>query len=316
MLPIVASFSNELEWRIDQAKQRVDVTGRTLGVLVVNKWRMLKNAADRGVRLRLLIVDPQSPFGKQEQHLAQATLEAYRGLPPQIELRLSQRPFLPRIARLDELLLVELAPDAASPMRTQPDVPTLLVSERSASAVYSSFTTAFERAWSEAAQVSSEQSWSATSTRLRAALEAARKPSPEHGHSAVTSGFELEQAILQMFPVLPRFEVRLDVESREYDLIAFDLDVGDPILVEIKAWRRPISVDVAAHVVEIARSSAATVLLLTTTALTPHAAAVLGTAREEAGLRVQHLEIARLADCTTAQQAADLLRRTLRDTAS
>ena len=134
------------------------------------------------------------------------------------------------------------------------------------------------------------------------------------GHPASSSiAFEVEQAVMQMFRTLPGFEVRLDVGggAQDYDCIAFDLAVGDPILVEIKALRHPTGRGVAEQAAHLARSLSAIVLLMTTTRLTAGAAALLQRARDDEQLRVHHVDIHALSECESAHDASTHLRTLL-----
>lgn len=67
--PLVA-FLDAIEGGLRSASSRFDLTGRTLATFVDRNHEAISAAGARGVRTRFLIVDPESPFGKPEQHLA------------------------------------------------------------------------------------------------------------------------------------------------------------------------------------------------------------------------------------------------------
>jgi hypothetical protein len=300
--PLVA-FLEEVEAGIRSASSRFDLAGRTLETFVDRNHEAISAAGARGVRIRFLIVDPESPFGRPEQHLARQAVAGLSDLALNLEVRYSLRPFVPRTARIDDHCIIELSPDAASPMRTSGEALGLRLTRKTYGGLLTQFNDAFERVWSEARLVPQVTApWAEAVARLDNLLDRAAET---QGREYATVGVQLESLLAELFGALPDFEVRVDMAGPDhgFDAIAFDTTVGEPILVQLKLTRAPVHAAVVRQSRAVAESLGTPLLLVTTSELSEGAREVLHQSWVGRRGRVSHLDLRDLARATSPAEA-------------
>lgn len=304
-------FEAELESALLGAARRFDLAGRSLRSLLGGANDTVRSAVSRGVRFRCLLLNPDSPFGREESHLSGLSTEAVRRLGPEVELRFTARPVVPAMARVDDLWFVNLAPDGASPLRLSSEAPVLRVARRNNADLFATYSDGFERAWSEAQADELRSDWAQARSALVTSIESIRGASP--GRELAAAGFELESAVFRILDSLPAFELTMEAPSGRdggFDAVAFDLSVGEPLLIDIKGTRQAVQRRTVEGALHLAERLAAHVLLLTTTELTRSAQDAIDRAKS-AGYRVSALHLADLATSATADDAVARLRRAL-----
>jgi hypothetical protein len=308
-VPIGWGFQSQVEQALVSCQWRFDLIGRNLRPFLSEADGILRHAIQRGVRVRFLLLDPESSLAQDERHLSLAVAEAARRLA--VEIRFTSRPIVPATARVDDLCLVDLTPDAGSPLRLTTEGAVLRLTKRGGGEVFEAYTDAFERAWSEADADEARSQWPdvrASLVRAMVATDGSRA-----GRELAAAGFEVESAVLRVFEALPDFEVTMESASRGdpgFDAVAFDLSTGEQFLVQVKATRNPLTRHVVQNLTSTFERYATQVLLMTAAPLSSPARTMMADLRQS-GFLIAAVTLHDLAECQTAEEAAGLMRQAL-----